>query len=272
MRIVMLLLVDSREDVPVLFKSSPFGTQSHGHNAHNSFQLNAYGEALLPACVYRDLHGSKFHYQWAHSTRAQNAVLVNGQGQTPHTAAPHGRIARHTLGEQWDYVVGDATAAYAGHLTRALRHVVFVKPDLIVLYDELEAKEPSTFEFLLHGLKPFTLDTERAELRLELPRAGLTARYLSATPLQFRQWNGFEPPPTREFPNMWHVEAGTVEKRRAIGMLTLLVPHRAGQGSAFTADRIETDTALGVAIRHGSRQVTVSFPKGGAEIEPSVSP
>ena len=66
-------LVDSRDDVHFLFKSSPFGSQSHGHNPQNSFQLNAYGEALLVANGYRDLHGSKFHYQFVHATRAQNA-------------------------------------------------------------------------------------------------------------------------------------------------------------------------------------------------------
>lgn len=265
-------LLDSRDDVHFLFKSSPFGTQSHGHNAHNSFQLNAYGEALLPACVYRDLHGSKFHYQWAHSTRAQNAVLVNGQGQIPHSAAPHGRIARSMLGERWDYLLGDATEAYGGRLARAHRHVLFVKPDAIVLFDDLVAKEPATFEFVLHGLSPFTLDSDRSVLRLERPRAGLTVRYLSTLPLRLRQWDGFDPPPNREFPNMWHVEAGTTEKRSQVEMLTVLVPHRAGEGqrSDLTADRFETDTTVGVRIKSGGRTVTVTFPKVGSHAVPAV--
>ena len=62
----------------------PFGSQSHGHNPQNSFQLNAYGEALFVANGYRDLHGSKFHYQWVHSTRAQNAMaqLASATGGT----------------------------------------------------------------------------------------------------------------------------------------------------------------------------------------------
>ena len=111
-------LLDSRDDVHFLFKSSPFGTQSHGHNPHNTFQLNAYGEALLTTCVYRDLHGSKFHYQWAHSTMAHNGVLVDGEGQIKHTPAPHGRIVTAELDPQWDYVVGDATEAYGGRLER----------------------------------------------------------------------------------------------------------------------------------------------------------
>ncbi|MDW8310327.1 MAG: DUF4962 domain-containing protein, partial [Verrucomicrobiales bacterium] len=34
-------LLESTNDVHLLFKSSPFGSQSHGHNPQNSFQLNA---------------------------------------------------------------------------------------------------------------------------------------------------------------------------------------------------------------------------------------
>ncbi len=134
-------LLDSRDDVHLLFKSSPFGSRSHGHNPQNSFQLNAYGEALLTTCVYRDLHGSKFHYGWAHSTIAHNAVLVNGKGQKTPSPEPQGRIVAEELTTDHDYIVGDATAAYEGRLTRFQRHVVLVKDvptPFVVLYDDLQ--------------------------------------------------------------------------------------------------------------------------------------
>ena len=256
-------LLDSADDVHFLFKSSPFGTQSHGHNPHNSFQLNAYGEALLTTCVYRDLHGSKFHYQWAHSTVAHNTVLVNGEGQIKHTAAPHGRIADFQFTPTLDYVEGDATAAYGGRLARCLRHVAFVKPDLIVIFDDLVAAEPAAFQFMLHALQPFTVDDQNALLSAEQPKAGVTVKYLSPAPLQFRQWDGFEPKPDREFPNQWHVEASTLEKRREIGVLTVIVPFRAGQRADWTAERLESDTALGVRVQRGGKPVVVAFRKTG---------
>ena len=179
-------LLDSRDDVHFLFKSSPFGTQSHGHNPHNTFQLNAYGDALLTTCVYRDLHGSKFHYQWAHSTVAHNGVLVDGQGQTKHTPAPHGRIVDSRFTPEWDYVVGDATLAYGDRLTRYQRHVVFVKGSAtdsrtgpyVVLYDDLEAKSPATFQFLLHGLRAFEVDEAKQQLSVQQPHAGVDVQYL----------------------------------------------------------------------------------------------
>lgn len=323
-------LLDSRQDVHVLFKSSPFGTQSHGHNPHNSFQLNAYGQELLMTCVYRDLHGSPFHYQWAHSTVAHNCVLVDGQGQTKHTAAPLGRIAYDRLTSQWDHVVGEAAEAYEGRLVRFRRHVVLVKPaakpaeaqtsaaaiqsrfasaqaviappaagagsvqaksapekldpansagtklthspsdatgagwiPFVVLYDDLEARQPASFQFMLHGLRPFQIDQQKARLLLELDKAGVEVQYLSPVGLGFRQWDGYQPPPTQPFPNQWHVEASTQEKLRTLQMLTVIVPYRTGQRPDWSARRLETDSELGVQIDAGSCRLSIWFAKPG---------
>ena len=265
-------LLDSRNDVHFLFKSSPFGTQSHGHNPHNTFQLNAYGDALLTTCVYRDLHGSKFHYQWAHSTAAHNGVLVAGEGQIKHTPAPHGRIVDSRFTPEWDYVVGDATAAYGDRLTRYQRHVIFVKGSAsgpqrvpyLVLYDDLEAKSPTTFQFMLHALAAFELDEGQQRLSVQQAHAGVDVQYLGPQPLAFRQWDGFTPPPTKPFPNQWHVEAGTREPSRQLGMLTILVPYRAGQRPDWTAQRVETNAGLGVRFTSGGQVQTVTFAPPGA--------
>ena len=258
-------LLNSADDVHFLLKSSPFGSQSHGHNAQNSFQLNAYGEALLPACVYRDLHGSKFHYEWAHSTLAQNAVLVNGQGQIKHSATATGRLTDFRTTPECDFVTGDATVAYGKLARRALRHVAFVKPDLIVICDDLATPEPATFQFMLHGLAPFTVDEPHARLTVEQPKAGVTAQYLPPGPLAFRQWDGFPMPLSRgmKFPNQWHVEAGTKDKCADIQMLTVLAPYRARTRVEWTAERLESPTAVGARIKRGGTVTTVAFRKSG---------
>jgi len=263
-------LLDSRDDVHVLFKSSPFGTQSHGHNSQNSFQLNAYGEALLPACVYRDLHGSKFHTGWCHETVSQNAVLVDGRGQVKYRAAPDGRIVDARLSPAWDYVQGDATDAYGGRLVRYRRHILFAKPDFVVLYDDLSAKDPAAFQFMLHAHQAFEIDEKDARLSVNLPKAGATVRYLSPAPLAFRQWDGYDPRPTREFPNMWHVEASTRDKRAELGMLTVIVPYRSGARAEWTARRVESATALGVRLERAGKTVTAAFRKEGAPGEASL--
>lgn len=264
-------LLDSADDVHLLFKSSPFGAQSHGHNPQNSFQLNAYGESLLTTCVYRDLHGSKFHYQWAHSTKAHNAVLVDGEGQIPHTATSTGRIIESKLTPEWDYIEGDALPAYGGKLTRARRKVVFVKPDLIVICDDLAAPKPVSFQFMLHALSPFNVDEQASRLFAKQPKASVTAQYLSPTPLNFRQWDGFDPKPDREFPNQWHVETGTRERLTELRMLTVIVPQRSRHAEvAWKAERLESDTAVGVRVSRDGKAALVAFRKsdqGEARLE-----
>ncbi len=258
-------LLDAADDVHLALKASPFGSQSHGHNPQNSFFLNAYGEALLTANGYRDLHGSKFHYQYVHSTRAQNAVLVNGEGQIPHSAAATGRIVREDFTPAYDYVAGDGTAAYGKRLEKAWRHAVLVKGEtpFVVLYDELVAPAPATFQFMLHGLAAFAIDAGAGRLRVEQPKAGLEAAYLSPVPLGFKQTDGFEPKPTREFPNHWHVEAGTAEKRKELGMVTVLVPYRAGQAPAWQARRTDTADTVTVEVEIGGKTRVLTFPAPG---------
>jgi hypothetical protein len=266
-------LLNAADDVHFLFKSSPFGSQSHGHNPQNSFQLNAYGEPLLMTCVYRDLHGSKFHYQWAHSTVAHNAVLVNGEGQVKHVASPQGRIADEQLGDGFDYAAGDATAAYGGRLVRAMRHVAFVKGQspVLVLYDDLEAAEPSTFQFMLHALQEFKVDEKATTLATERAKAGVLVQYLpgrtgtgSEPALSFRQWDGYDPKPNKEFPNQWHVEAGTRDKQRRVEVLTVLLPYRAGKPPALKAERIDSPGAIGVRLTLDGRPIEVAFRRADA--------
>ncbi len=258
-------LLDSRDDVHLLFKASPFGSQSHGHNPQNSFQLNAYGEALLVANGYRDLHGSKFHYQWVHSTRAQNAVLVNGEGQLPHSVAATGAIVRERFTPTYDYVAGDGTAAYGGRLQKAWRHAVLVKgaTPFVVLYDELVAPQPATFQFMQHALKAFSIDPAAARLQVNQPKAQVDVRYLSPVALTFTQTDGFKPAPTREFPNHWHVEAATTERRQELGMVTVLVPGRTGAPVAWTAQRRDGADGVTVEIEIAGRQHRLRFPNPG---------
>jgi hypothetical protein len=133
------------------------------------------------------------------------------------------------------------------------------------------AKEPGTFQFMLHALKAFTVDEKAAQLSVEQPKAGVVAKYLSPVPLKFRQWDGFRPQPTKEFPNQWHVEASSQDKRKDLGMLTVLLPYRAGQRSEWSAERLESDTAIGVRVVRGGKPALIAFRKEGVVGEASLA-
>jgi hypothetical protein len=264
-------LLDSADNVQVRFKSSPMARWSHGHEPQNSFTLNAYGVPLLVNNVYRDLYGSPFHRGWVWSTRAQNAVLVNGEGQKPHSADLGGRIVKWQIESGLDYVVGDATPAYEGRLTRALRHVLFVKPaNLIVLIDDVAAPQPTVFQWMLHGQAEFTVDEPRQRLLLDRTAAGVVVDYVTASPLKLRQWTGYDPEPDHRYltsikspgiPAQWHVEAASVEPSAEMLTVTVLRPYRAGSAPEAPVSMERSDTQA--ALRVGD--VEIRFPKQGSD-------
>lgn len=231
-------LLSSAGNVQVRFKSSPAGRWSHGHEPNNSFTLNAYGEQLLVNNVYRDLYGSPFHKGWVWSTEAQNALLFERQGQRPRAREATGKIVAFRQEEGFDYVAGDATVSYDGKLKKALRHVFFVKPDLVVFLDEAEAPLPGHFQWMLHGQKEFELDIDAGRLRLDREKAGVEVFYSSEAPLQLRQWTGYEPEPDHRYlksinspgiPPQWHVEASATVASASTFTLTVARVYRPGQ-------------------------------------------
>jgi hypothetical protein len=97
------------------------------------------------------------------STAYQNTVLVNGIGQTGEggdwfedlemrRGKPEGRIIQARPGTRMDWVIADAAAAYKpeARLRRFVRHLLYLKPDVWVLVDELESEIPSRFEVRFH--------------------------------------------------------------------------------------------------------------------------
>ncbi|MBS1829435.1 MAG: DUF4962 domain-containing protein [Acidobacteria bacterium] len=261
-------LESAADNVQVRFKSSPMGRWSHGHDAHNSFTLSAYGEALLVNNVYRDIYGSPFHKEWVWTTRAQNAVLVNNTGQKEHSADLGGRIVRADFQDGLDYVVGDATASYQGKLERALRHIVFVKPDVVVIGDELAAPTASTYQFVLHGHQPFQLDEAHRRLVLDRAKAGVVVDYVTQAALEFRQWTGYTPAPDKQYldsisrpmiPPQWHVEASTREGAINNLTFTVLRPYRKGTKAPDTAiQTVRGEAGLEMTIT-GASGVPVSM-------------
>jgi hypothetical protein len=231
-------LLDGRKNVQVRFKSSQMGRRSHGQDPHNTFTLNAYGTALLVNNVHRDLWGSPFQKRWVWRTRAQNAVLVDGFGQEPRSPSPDGRILKAEFQDGLDYVAGEAAAAYGDRLKRARRHILFVKPDVILIADELEGARPSIFQWMLHAWKAFEVDELRQRLVLDRGEVGVVVEYAAPQKLKMRQWTGYDPEPYSDYlasvnrasiPQQWHVEAGSTEAAAKAFTVTVLRVFREGR-------------------------------------------
>ena len=131
----------------------------HGHPDVNHFNIYAHGEWLVTDDGYSKPKKTRYH----------NTILVNGYGQlgewtqevnsnwfdrqSVFYAGAQSRIIKAESDSVFDYIVGDAENIYrpeAG-LRKYLRHLVYLKPDLIIILDDLQAQEPSKFEWMLHS-------------------------------------------------------------------------------------------------------------------------
>ncbi len=262
-------LVIGDNDVGFMMKSSPFGAVSHGFQDQNCFVLEAYGEALAISTGYYNRYGSPHHTGWTQTTRAKNGITFDGgEGQDRGWQA-RGEITDFVHGDSFDLTIGDATEAYGGRLTRALREVVHVRPGIFVIRDDLASDEARTFEYQLHAIDEMTLRSDDNEVLITRPKASLTTRFLEPAALQITQTDEFDPhpawPPDREYDRLWHTTASYTEARNEAEFLSVLMPSRAGEENDLPETRnLISDTARGVELTFpDGRQTVIGFALPG---------
>jgi hypothetical protein len=258
-------LLDGRENVQIQFKSSPvMGTQSHGYNSNNSFLLNLYGQRAFLASGRRDVHGSVHHRDWMWETKSQNGILVNGKGQKKHTFTAKGRITAFQTGPAVDVVEGETKDEESG-LERWRRRIIFLKPDVIVMHDILDAARPSTFQWLLHGPKAFEIGDGRASLSLE--RGRLNVRWLEPEGLAITQTDRFDVPPaewTGWDLGEWHLQADAGEKTAHREFVTLITVD--GVAPEVSLERAD-DRIAAIVLSTDKGETIVRSREDGFEVE-----
>ena len=172
------------------------------------------------------------HFADAHNllsyrhTRAHNTLLIDGIGQ-PFTTRAYGYITRMFNGEHISYALGDASHAYCGiseypmweknfanqrleqspengfgetPLKKYRRHIFLLHPNIVVIYDELEAAKAVRWDWLLHSPKPFGIDLENQILTTENEEKGFKsiARLFSEQACRIEQTDTFVVAPQPE--------------------------------------------------------------------------
>ncbi len=263
---------DTRGDTIMLgFKSSPFGSVSHGFADQNAFVINAFRHAMAISTGMRDWFGSPHYENWTRATRSNNAVLVNGQGAPVHDAGATGRIVRFVSGRNTDFVTGDASPAYRQIARKVLRHIVFVDRRYFVMLDEISSDAAATHQWLLHAPVPMQLDNQAARFDIRLDRTGLRASLVTPPPdkLQLSQSDHHDPrpqAPATAVPAQWHGTAECREPSKERKFLACLYPW---QGSAPTDAVQAAPATIGNALRMGGDTVLMSDEAIGRTVTPS---
>ncbi|RPI26664.1 MAG: DUF4962 domain-containing protein [Acidobacteria bacterium] len=232
------------DDTCLVFKSSPYGSVSHSHADQNSFAIMKGGKALaIPSGYYGPSYGMPHHADWTRATKANNCVLVNGEGQVIRKAEANGRIVAFKDEKGYTYVAGDATPAYMGKLRRFERHILFLRPGLFLLLDDLEAPAGSRYQWMLHALEEMKLDGTRVVSKRAGAQLDVTLR--SPAGLSFHQTDQFDTPYNQGVPeeyrrdvaNHWHVTAET--QTAAVAARIGAVMSVSGPGEIVEVDLLE---------------------------------
>jgi len=254
-------LADADEDVQVIFKSSRMGTRSHGNAANNSFVLWAYGQRLLIRTGHYYMYGGPHHRDWVWSTRSLNNITVDGHSQVKRSSAAKGDIVAFKTTPLIDVVVGEAGDAYRVResgkerqlLDRFTRAVLFVKPDLVIVFDRLAAPQASTFEYWLHAINEFKAPDQRG-IETRVGDVACAIDILAPNDLAIAQTNQYDPNPwpqikTRE----WHLTATTRAKAKTCEFVALYRPYRTDQSVPKTAElkRIDGGYVLKADVSDG---------------------
>lgn len=206
----------------VYFKSSPYGSFNHSHADQNSFVINSRGQPLAIDSGYYDYYDSPHWRGWYKQTQAHNAITFDGgQGQLHDTMAAKGKITQFETTPDVDLVTGEATQAYGGALTRAVRSMVYVRPGVLLVFDSLASDKPRTWEWNLHALRPMVAVDKRS-IAIDKDGERLCVKVLNGPPMDFAQTDQFTAAPAGEYPKQWHGVFRSTAKSSAFRMLTLL--------------------------------------------------
>ena len=170
---------DPEQDTAVLIRASKYGTQSHMHADQGGFAVISRGKGLISPTGYFGRGGGTDHHRlWTLQTHAHNCILVDGEGQPARSIRTIGRI--ECLKEEGPYAFTslDLGGAYP-QLAAYRRRIFFLRPGLILVYDDLKAKEEVRYSWLAHTLSPpevegdgIAVRRDPASLRIHLVTGG----------------------------------------------------------------------------------------------------
>lgn len=185
-----------RARTALFFKSSSYGSFNHSHGDQNSFTLMRGGRPLLIDSGWYDYYESPMWKGWYRQTRAHNAITYDGgQGQTvdgySETFNAKGKITDFSTTPAFDYVEGDATQAYGGALTLAVRGIWYLRSeDAILVWDRVESSTPRLFEWNMHAAGPFKANS-KGQITIKNQEQELCLTLLSGDDKQFQKRPAF---------------------------------------------------------------------------------
>ncbi len=253
----------------------------HQHADQNHFVINAYGDKLAIDGGAYDWYGSPHFKGYAVQTIAHNTILVDGKGQAWRTEGADGKTETYYSSLLYGYTKGDASDPdiYEGRLRYFKRKLLFIKPDYVVVHDQLVAtNKNASFDWLLHShtQKPIVFDDSAKTFSIVRPLARLDGQFLFPESANLSVKKSFgkdlmpcktyslEPRDPDKIPPDWTL-SGNAKSRRGIQeyFVVMRISRTTGEFQPLEAEKFETANAFGVVLHDGGRTLQVLSKKAG---------
>lgn len=265
------------EDLMVAMRSSPFGSYGHLLSDQNAFNILYGGEKIFYRTGYKVTMKDPHRTGWYQHTKSNNSILIDGEGQ-PYSCEAFGWIPRFIQGKEIAYAKGDASHAYASAETgedhgvkKFYRHLILLKPDIVVIYDELESGHDAEWSWLIHSMKKIDIDTSANTFRSAFDKVKGVGKLWSADPVQWVLADTFDVPAVnwlgskdhsgklKSYENeQWHLKAINKVKTSEIRFLAVLQVSPNADANAFVED---TRQAGMVEVSAGKWTISASLDR-----------
>lgn len=232
---------DPDNNLMVSMRASPYGAYGHMLADQNTFNILYGGKRLFYMSGHKVAMSDKHRLEWYKATVGHNGVLIDGKGQG-FDPESYGWIPRFVTGRQLSYAAGDASMAYGGiagkektGLKKFRRHLLFLHPDVVVVYDDLEADHAATWSWYIHSPQKITIDSAQHHFHCILNDVSANASFFSSQPVQWALADTFAVPAENWMQrrdatgrliayqdNQWHLNAATTQKARKARFLAVM--------------------------------------------------
>jgi hypothetical protein len=186
----------------MVFKSGP--NSNHYHLDQGSIVLQTNGEILISEAGletfkgYHAYYGNPFYPFYTTQAIGHNVMLLDTDPESQMPADYRNGIAAlqswpsipHSFaGWNVDEVEGDLTCVYKGKLEKYTRSFLFIKPDIMFMYDRVKSPEGHQYQWLFHtedtNMKS-SISQEGNRVRINRPKARLIMDILTPVKAQSR--------------------------------------------------------------------------------------
>jgi hypothetical protein len=240
---------------------------NHYHLDQGTFWLLSHGETLITEAgvvnYYRNLYYRSFYIQPV----GHNTLLLNRYPESQRIAdlddevkarSEFPRITSCFTGTGVNEVEGDLASVYKDRLSRYTRSFVYMRPDYLVLFDEVDAQAPEQCTWVFHAEGKDSFKGDGATVRIVRPKAELRMEVLAPS----EPGRTVNPYPDRDASFIYLTDPMKARSSRFLAVLIPSSPESRSEHESWETARVETDGWTGAEIRRGSEIDHVLFRTG----------